>query len=424
MKSEAHGMRHRLNWDAYYFRWGVTAFAVVVCSILFYAAVTRFPALFGSIQSLLGILAPVLWGLIIAYMLTPIAKRLERLLRRLFPGLADGRGARIFRAISIVLAILITLSLLTLILVNLLPQIYASLETLIFRLPGYVTTVIAFAQHMLDGIPGAEEVAINLLEEGEAWLLNWVNATLLPNIDVIILAMTAGVWGFVQILINLFLGLVLSVYVMYNRERFAAQIKKLLYSLMPGKQVALTLRGAQHVDRAFGRFFLSRVLDSLFIGTTVFLFLTVMGMPYVALITVVVAITNTIPFVGPFIGGIPAALLIFMENPIQGLIFAVFILVLQQIDGNIIGPRIAANVTGLPGFWILFSILVGGGLFGFTGMLLGVPVFSLIYDGFGYLTDRRLKRLGLSTDTMAYSANAPPLAAPVEPTAEDDAKSE
>ena len=403
-------MGNRFKWEKHYLYWGVTAFAVVVGSVLFYTIVTRWSSLIGNFQILFGILAPILWGLLIAYMLTPFAKRLERLLGRLFPTRA-ARGRRLFRAVSVVLAMLITLSTISLILVNLLPQVYTSLETLLFRLPGYLTAAVGFVQRTLDYIPALEAVAINLLEEGQRFLLNWVNESLLPNIDVVFLSMTAGVFGFVRVLINLLLGLVLSIYVMYNRERFAAQIKKLLHSFLPEQRVDLVLLGAHHVDRTFGRFFLSRLLDSLFIGTTVFLFLTLMGMPYVALVTVVVAVTNTIPFVGPFIGGVPAALLILMENPMQGLIFIIFIIVLQQIDGNIIGPRIAANVTGLSGFWIIFSILVGGGLFGFAGMLLGVPVFSLIYDGVGYLTDRRLQRRGMPTDPMSYATK--PLPPPV-----------
>jgi len=405
-------MGNRFRWEKHYLYWGVTAFLVVVASILFYTVITRWSGWWSSIGVIFGIFTPILWGLIIAYMLTPLAKRLERLLRRIFPNRA-ARGKRLLRAISIVLVMFITLLLIFLILVNLLPQIYSSLETLVFRLPGYITAALDFVQRTLDDIPALEAVAFNLVAEGANFLQSWVEGTLLPNIDVVFLAMTAGIWGFIRVMINLLLGLVLSIYVMYNREWFGAQIKKLLYSLMPEKRVAFTLQGVRHVDRAFGRFFLSRVLDSLFIGTTVFIFLTLMGMPYVALVTMVVAITNTIPFVGPFIGGIPAALLILMENPVQGLIFIIFIIVLQQIDGNIIGPRIAANVTGLSGFWILFSILIGGGLFGFVGMLLGVPVFSLIYDGVGYLTDQRLKRRGMSTDTMSY-AESPPPALPAE----------
>ena len=128
-------------------------------------------------------------------------------------------------------------------------------------------------------------------------------------------------------------------------------------------------------------------------------------MPYVALVTAIVGVTNFIPFFGPFIGGIPSAILIFMENPVQGIIFAVFILILQQIDGNIIGPRILANTTGLSGFWILFALLVGGGLFGFTGMIVGVPVFSVLYAGVRYLANRRLEQNAMSTDSMDYVEN-------------------
>ena len=395
----------RFKWEKHYLYWGVTAFLVVAACIVFFMVINHWGDLREIFRGTGRILAPFAWGLVIAYLLTPIAKRLERLLIRLFRK-DTPRKNRLTRAASVVLTVLVTLLVVTLLLINLLPQIYNSIEALVLNLPGYLTEAIDFVQRTLDNALGL--AAINLLEQGEPLLNNWVSETLLPNIDVIIISMTMGFFEFVRVLFNLLVGMVLSVYIMYNRERFGAQIKKLLYSLMSEKRVGLALHGVRYVERAFGRFFLGRVLDSLFVGTVTFIFLSVMQMPYIALITVVVAITNTVPFVGPFIGGIPAALLILMENPLQGLFFIIFIIVLQQISGNIVGPRVMASVTGLSGFWVLFSILVGGGLFGFAGMLLGVPVFSLIYDGIGYLMDRRLARRQLPTETEAYTAGAPP----------------
>jgi len=405
---------NRFKWEKHYLYWGVTAFLVVVCSILFYSVVTSWSYWWGTFQTLLRIMSPIFWGLILAYFLTPLAKLLERLLTPALRSVSEKRprlGNRLSRALSVLLAVLITLFAVTLLLITLLPEVYSSIEALVINSPIYLTVTVAFLQQVLDNIPALEAVAINLLEEGENLLLGWVNESLLPNIDLVILSVSAGFFGVVRVVVNLVIGLILSIYLMYNRELFAAQSRKLLHSLMPENRVTTMLRGVRHVDKTFGRYFLGRVLDSLFIGTFTFIFLTVMDMPYVALVTVVISITNTIPFFGPFIGAIPSAVLIFMEDPVQGLIFVVFIIVLQQISGNITGPRIMANTMGLSGFWILFSILVGGGLFGFLGMLLGVPVFSLIYDVIRYLTNRRLSRQDMPTDTQAY-AKKPAVAIP------------
>ena len=408
-------MKRPFPWDKKYLHWGVTIFLVVACSILFFSAVSQWAYLREFSRAFFVILAPFIWGLIIAYMLTPVAKWLERLLHKLFRGRYLGGeispkgkrplGTRLVRAFSVSITVVLTLLIVVLSLVHLLPQLYASVEGLILNIPGYLTVGVDFIQRTLDDIPALEAVAINLLEEGQNFLLNWVNESLLPNMDIVIIAVSAGFFGVVRVIFNFLLGMVLSVYIMYNREKFSAQLRKILYSLMPEKRVLTIYQGLQYLDRAFGRFFLGRVLDCLFIGTTTFIFLSIFQMPYVALVTVIVGVTNFIPFFGPFIGGIPSAILILMENPVQGLIFIIFIIVLQQIDGNIIGPRILANTTGLSGYWILFSLLVGGGLFGFAGMIVGVPVFSVLYAGIRHLTNRRLERKAMSTDTMAYTEN-------------------
>ena len=401
-------MKQRFPWDKKYLHWGVTAFLVVACSIIFFAAITQWAHLREVLQLVFRVLTPIIWGLIIAYMLSPVAKWMERLLHRLFKGRFSQKqslGNRVTRAFCAMTTVLVTFLLLLTSLTYLLPQIYSSVEGLILNIPGYLTVGVDFVQRTLDNIPALEAVAINLLEEGQNFFLNWVNESLLPNMDIVIIAVSAGFFSVLRVIINLLLGLVLSVYLIYNRERFSAQLRKLLYSMMSEKRVLSLYRGLHYLDWAFGRFFLGRFLDCLFIGTTTFIFLTVLQMPYAALVTAIVGITNFIPFFGPFIGGIPSAILIFMENPVQGLIFAVFILILQQIDGNIIGPRILANTTGLSGFWILFALLVGGGLFGFIGMIIGVPVFSVIYAGVRHLAHRRLERKAMSIDTLAYVEN-------------------
>jgi len=409
----------RFKWEPHYLHWGITAFLVIVCSLIFYFSIHQWSymrAFFGMVGRTM---APIVWGFIFAYMLTPFARWLEKMLHKIGGRFLTKRPVlkkRIFRAVGILLAVTITLLVVAILLLTLLPEVYSSIEGLIDSLPGYFAEIAGLAQRFLDGIPALEAVTIDLLEEGENLLYAWVDGTLLPNLDIVILAVTAGLFEVIRIAVNLVLGMVLSVYIMYNREILAAQLKKLFYSMMPPKRVSVVLNAAHYLDRAFGRFFLGRFVDALIVGGITFIALSLMQMPYTALVSVIVGVTNIIPYFGPFIGGIPSALLILMEDPAQGVIFIIFIVALQLVDGNFIGPRILSTTTGISGLWVMISILVGGGLFGFVGMICGVPVFSVIYAGVRYLSNKRLERKSMPTETTAYGPEPPPIAAAPEET--------
>lgn len=395
----------RFRWDEKYLYWGVTAFLVVVASILFFTFLDRWSYVRGHIGTVTAILTPFLWGLIFAYMLTPFARWTESIFAKIIKGSTPRgkiRAQKAHRALGIVFALSITLSFIAFLLISLLPQVYSSIETLVGNLEDYTTATMTFLQNTLDNIPALEIAAINIVEETENFLQAWFTETLLPNMDMIIVSVSVGLFGFFRALFNIVLALVLSIYILYNREIFAAQFKKAVYAILPEKKVLALFQGIAYTDRAFGQFFLARVLDSAIIGAICFIVLAILQMPYTALVSVIIGLTNIIPFFGPFIGGIPSALLILMESPVQGLIFIVFIIILQQIDGNIIGPKLLANTTGLSGFWVLFAILLGGGLFGFPGMIIGVPAFSLIYAWVSFLINRQLARKDKPIETTAY----------------------
>ena len=201
---------------------------------------------------------------------------------------------------------------------------------------------------------------------------------------------------------NIIIGMVASVYVLYNRNAFGAYMKKLVYCIFSVEAAEKVIMGVGFVDRVFNGFISGRIFDSAIIGVICYIGCAILGMPYSVLIAVVVGVTNVIPFFGPFIGAIPSIMIIFMVSPIKALIFTIFIIVLQQFDGNFLGPKILGNIVGINGFWIMFSIIVGSGLFGFGGMLLGVPVFVLIYTLISNLVNRKLKRSGLPTDGDVY----------------------
>ena len=202
---------------------------------------------------------------------------------------------------------------------------------------------------------------------------------------------------------NFIIGIVISIYVLLGKETFIAQAKKLVYAVFPadrGNVIVATVRKANDI---FGGFIIGKILDSVIIGILCFIGLSILQMPYTLLVSVIVGVTNVIPFFGPYIGAIPSAILIMLANPIQGLYFIIFILVLQQVDGNIIGPKILGDSTGLNSFWVVFAILVGGGLFGVAGMIFGVPLFATIYYITRKLTAWVLRKKGLPEETAAYT---------------------
>jgi predicted PurR-regulated permease PerM len=225
---------------------------------------------------------------------------------------------------------------------------------------------------------------------------------IIQRADLIIANITGGIYNVVRGVIDVVIGLVVSFYLLYHKETFGAQGKKIIYSLFRPDRANTVLQGVRFVDRTCGGFISGKILDSLIVGVICYISMLILKMPYPALIAVVVGVTNVIPFFGPFIGAVPCALILIFISPLKCLIFIVYIIVLQQIDGNIIGPRILGNTTGLSGFWILFALLFFGSLFGFWGMMLGVPVFSVIYAVVKRLISKKLRKRELPVDTQVY----------------------
>ena len=214
--------------------------------------------------------------------------------------------------------------------------------------------------------------------------------------------MTSGVITALKGIYNILIGVIVSIYVLYNKELFGSHVRKLVYCVFSIEAAEKIIKAVDFIDEVFIGFLSGKILDSLIIGVICYAGCLLLRMPYALLIACIIGITNIIPFFGPFIGAIPSAIIILMESPLQCLVFVIFVLVLQQFDGNILGPKILGSSVGINGFWIMFSIIVGAGLFGFAGMLLGVPVFVVLYTGLTGMVNRKLKRSGLSTDGDYY----------------------
>ena len=377
-----------------YLKLGITGFAVMAASLVLFFLIFNLKGISGAMRMLAKILSPFLYGAVIAYLVTPLCRRLEKLFKRLFRGKRDGLAGTLSILVSLLLAVIVVLAMLLLVI----PQLVSSIANLISALPAQYRSAELRVKLMLD----------NLLEDHPDWLARWnelsgsLNARIehWVNTDLPRAAQTmvsgagryiAGIFG---ILNNLVLGMIVSIYLLARRRQLAAQAKLMLRGVLKPRWADWVEEEVHFADRMFNGFFMGKLLDSAIIGVLCFIGCLAMGFRSSALIAVLVGVTNIIPFFGPYMGAIPSALILVLDNPMHCLMFIIFIIILQQIDGNIIGPRILGNSTGLSGLWVMFSILLFGGLWGIGGMIVGVPLMAVIYNIVKQLTFFGLRRHG------------------------------
>ena len=233
-------------------------------------------------------------------------------------------------------------------------------------------------------------------------LITWLQNDLLPESSKLLSMLTDGVVNAMSVLINVFIGVIVSIYLMAGKENFCAQAKKLMYAILPEKRVEGTLEVLRETHTVFAKFISGKIVDSLIVGMLTFIIMSIANIPYALLISVIIGVTNVIPFFGQYIGIIPSAILVFIANPSKGVIFLILIIILMQFDGNVLGPKILGDSIGLKSFWILFSILFLGSLFGFLGMLCAVPIFAMIYRWVKRWCSKRLAKQGVPVETDYY----------------------
>ncbi len=387
-----------------YIKWGVTAFFVIAGAILFYMFLLHGGVVLDALSRVLHILSPIIWGLVIAYILWPETKFFQHrlflpLLDRWWPKRNNERAARV---LAVLLSIAAALLFITVLLWIVIPQVYTSIESIVSNAPDYFETVNGFIQRFFENYPNVESALLTATGNVSDSVLDWARGVVLPNLSTIVTNVSTGVYLVLRGILNVLIGFVVACYVLYNVEVITAICRKLIYSVFSIRTAEKIRRAVEFVDGVFNGFIIGKIVDSLIIGVLCYIVCSIARMPYVVLISVIVGVTNIIPFFGPFIGAIPSGLIILLVSPVKALIFAVIILVLQQLDGNIIGPKILGSSIGVNGFWVMFAIIVGGGLFGFMGMLLAVPVFAVLYSGAEVLINHGLKKRGLRTETAAY----------------------
>ena len=394
----------KLNLEEKNVKWGLTAFLVILCGILIFFAVYRFTAVQKLVGVITGILAPFIYGLVMAYLLYPIYNFTVRSVYDLM-----NRGKRKFskalpiaKGVGTVVALAVLFIVVTGILWMIIPGLVDSIVKIIDILPSSMNQLMHWADLKLQNFPIAQTRIDSWINHFTENAIQFVTEKVLPEYTTIATSVSAGLLGVFTALKNIFVAIIICAYFLNSKDLFAAQSKKVIVAFFSEHTAKEILDGASFTNKTFGGFINGKIIDSLIIGLLCFVCMTIFGWEYTLLISCIVGITNIIPFFGPFIGAIPSALLLLMVDPHQCLWFLVFILALQQFDGNILGPKILGDSTGLASFWVLFAVLVGGGLFGFIGMVIGIPVFAVIYAYATRGINRRLEKRGFSTNISDY----------------------
>lgn len=396
--------------DTKYFKWGLTLFLAITASVCFIYVVYNANELSKGFSKLVKVLTPILDGFLIAYLINPIMRFFENrvmikycIKRNIY---VTKKMKKRFRAESLIISLIIVISLLYAFFGTVLPQIYSSMQSIIIHFPTYYNNVIATINRELSSSDiFIENDVLELVNRYSGDINNFFSQNVIPNISDLLVKVSNGLLSAVNALLNLIIGLIVAIYLLLSKEKYIGLLKKMVYSLFDREKANDLMVDFRYINKTFGGFLVGKIIDSIIMGILCFIGLSILHTPYAVLVSVIVGITNIIPFFGPYLGAIPSALLILLVNPRQCLYFIIFILILQQIDGNIIGPAVLGNSIGISSFWIIFSITLFGGFFGIFGMLVGVPIFACCYGFIRRRVDRRLLRKSLPTATVDY-ANA------------------
>ncbi len=394
------------NWRDYFYK-GLAVFLTVAVCILFFFGVFRFQQFRYYVRLVMRILRPFVFGAVIAYLLCPICNWLERWMA----GAAKlekraektvKRLRRLFGFLSILLSLFLFCLVIYTLFAMVVPQLIDSILLLIDAMPGYIQNISLWIEKLVEDNP----ILVNYVEQYSEDILdsaqNFARTYIVPNINNIVSGVSASIWTVVGVGKDLIIGLIVAVYLMNSRKTLGRQGKMIIHAVFPPQEdlepdqeqrADWIIREISILNDYFGGFIKGKLVDSLIIGLICMFFTNLMEIPYAMLVSVVIGVTNIIPFFGPFIGAIPMGILILMVNPMKCVYFVIFILILQQFDGNILGPKILGDTTHLSSFWVLFAIILFGGLFGIVGMVIGTPIFAFFYQLLrGWVYDRLKKQ--------------------------------
>lgn len=402
----------RYKWDKKYLYWGITAFAVIAACMVLYAIINNKDSVFSVLGVVMAALVPVLYGFAFAYILYPIENFFEKSVflktfkKRQIKKYGEDCDLTLSRKTARVFAITVTLIIALLVIagviVIIIPQLVETVQKLINNSETYVNTIMDWANTAFAEYPDIQQEVNDVINNLNTYLMDWLKTSILPQMSDIWNTVSSGVMGFFSVLFNIFFGVFISIYFLYNKELFAAQLKKVLFSIVRPRYANAVVRNLREIHRTFGGFLSGKIIESFLIGVLFFVVLSIFNFPYAMLCSVIMGIFNIIPMFGPIIGAVPCAFLILMEDPLYCLYFIGVVILIQQLDGNVIGPKVLGESTGLSGFWVIFALLVGQAMFGFMGLIIGIPLFAVIYSIFKNRVGYALRKKGLPDDSNVY----------------------
>ena len=381
----------------------LSGFGAISLSVLFFFALYRIQALGDVVDKIVKILMPFVYGGVIAYLLCPMCNIFSDYFTRTLPK----RFRKLAEPLAMTLSLLVGGLIVYALIIMIAPQLYKSIISIWEMLPGKVEELFNWAQVtygesvVMQGILNYLMTSVDTLYEK---VDSWATGTLVPYITNIVTGVGIGVWKVLIFLKDFLIGVIAALYLLANRKVFARQGRLIIRSVLKPHWADLVLEEIAFVDKMFGGFIEGKLVDSAIIGVLCYIGCLVFKFPNALLVSAIVGVTNVIPFFGPFLGAIPSILLILIDSPIKALWFGVFVLGLQQLDGNIIGPKILGDATGVSSFWVLFSILLFGGMWGLVGMIVAVPLFAVLYDIIRRLVFRGLRVQGEANELADYKA--------------------
>ncbi|MBQ1489998.1 MAG: AI-2E family transporter [Eubacterium sp.] len=392
-----------------YLKLGATIFAAGAGIVLFFFIVKNFDSVADGVKELVGILMPFIYGAVIAYLLSPVFNVVTR---RTYHALTERKHKvknkhRAFiyaKIVGTTVSILVLGIVITAFAVLLVPQMISSVIDLIEITPGRIRAFSAWLTEVTSGMENSvlTDVINSSVDNLYDIFMDFVRQHILPGVDSYMEIISQGIMITIRTFLDLLIGIIASVYFLNGKEKFKADARKTVQALCRRDIAKEIFDFCNYANRTFGGFIAGKVIDSIIVGFICYIAMLILQLPYAALCATIIGVTNIIPFFGPFIGAVPTSIIIFIQSPIEAGIFIILIFVLQQFDGNILGPKILGGAIGIASFWVMFSIVLFGGLFGFLGMVIGVPMFAILYYYFKRYVEKRLSRKGLPTDTRDY----------------------
>ena len=368
-----------------YYKIFIAVFLAIVSSILIYFLISNINVVIKFISKIITILMPVIVGIIFAFFFNPIISKLEILFNR---NNKINKKNKLGRILGIICTYVTFILLIVLFLRFLVPNLLNSITIMINNFPSYLDR---FSKWLFD-LCERYNITPTFIEEYVSDINSIIRKIVVPNIDIIINNLAAGISGVIKWFINFIISIIISVYLIYDKEIYGKGLNNILKVYCSKKVYNKIIKIAKDLYKVFGGFMVAKLLDSLIIGIITFVFLVIFRFPYYLLIAFVIGITNIIPFFGPFIGAVPCTILLLMINPTKAFEFIILILLIQQFDGNILGPKLIGDKIGMKSFWVLFSIILFGGLFGVWGMIFAVPIFACIYEAIKDDVQSKLKK--------------------------------